>query len=335
MKSIKKHSIILMFITVLILFFVLKDNFLDIMNEILKMNIWLLLLAVIVIFLYWSFKALSTYLIARKYSKTIKLSTLIKQTIITQFFNGITPFSTGGQPMQVYMLTKNKISLANSTNIILQDFIVYQIALVLFGLFAIIMNANFNFFSNSTYLKKFVILGFMVNSLICIGVFILCFSKKVSRYLLKVGVNFGCKFKIIKNKDKVLEKGKEKIKEFQDSAKIYIKSKKLFVTGILVNILALALIYSIPLVLIKGMNISANIGLLTVIVSSAYVLLIGSFVPIPGGSGGIEFAFLQFFGNFLFNAELSALLLVWRFITYYLGIIIGGLLFNFYKVGDQ
>ena len=250
MKNIKKHSIILMFVTILILVLVLKDNFDDIISEIFRMNIWWLLFAAVIIFLYWSFKGLSTFLIARKYSKKIKLSTLVKQTIITQFFNGITPFSTGGQPMQVYMLTKNNISLANSTNIILQDFIVYQIALVLFGLFAITINANYNFFSNSTYLKKFVILGFIVNSVICIGVIVLCFSKKVSRFLLKKGINIGCKLKIIKDKEKILEKGKEKIKEFQDSAKIYMKSKKLFITGIVVNILALFLLYSIPLIFI-------------------------------------------------------------------------------------
>ena len=64
------------------------------------------------------------------------------------------------------------------------------------------------------------------------------------------------------------------------------------------------------------------------IVTSAYVMLIGSFVPIPGGSGGLEYGFVAFFGNFLVGAKLTAVMLIWRFITYYLGIIIGAIMMN-------
>ena len=70
------------------------------------------------------------------------------------------------------------------------------------------------------------------------------------------------------------------------------------------------------------------------LVSSAYVLLIGSFVPIPGASGGIEFGFLNFFNNFLGRGALTAVLIVWRFITYYFGMIIGALAFSLEKKGD-
>ena len=65
--------------------------------------------------------------------------------------------------------------------------------------------------------------------------------------------------------------------------------------------------------------------------TSAYVYIVGSFVPIPGASGGIEFSFTKFFGNFIGDDRIAAVLIVWRFITYYCGIIIGALLFNLEK----
>ena len=74
---------------------------------------------------------------------------------------------------------------------------------------------------------------------------------------------------------------------------------------------------------------------LTAIVASAYTLIIGSFVPIPGGTGGIEYGFLRFFGTFNTGATLSAILLIWRFITYYLGMILGGILFSTEKKGEE
>ena len=68
------------------------------------------------------------------------------------------------------------------------------------------------------------------------------------------------------------------------------------------------------------------------IVTSSYVMLIGSFVPIPGGTGGLEYGFVTFYGNFITGSKLSAALLVWRFITYYFGLILGSIALNIKKV---
>ena len=68
------------------------------------------------------------------------------------------------------------------------------------------------------------------------------------------------------------------------------------------------------------------------IVTCAYIMIIGSFVPIPGATGGLEFGFVQFFGNFITGSKLSAMMLVWRFITYYFGMIVGAIALNIKKV---
>jgi uncharacterized protein (TIRG00374 family) len=64
-------------------------------------------------------------------------------------------------------------------------------------------------------------------------------------------------------------------------------------------------------------------------------MLIGVFVPIPGGAGGIEYAFVAFFGFYLTRSPLMALLLMWRFVTYYFAILVGGLLIVFSKGRDK
>jgi hypothetical protein len=64
-------------------------------------------------------------------------------------------------------------------------------------------------------------------------------------------------------------------------------------------------------------------------------MLIGAFVPIPGGSGGIEFAFASFFGFYITGSTLMAMLLIWRFITYYLSILAGGLVLIFNRNGEE
>ena len=172
MKNLKKHSFILLLVTLLVLYLVLKDNFSQIMGLLLSMKLGSLLLAVIFIFLYWVFKSIAMYIVARHYSKSIKGFNIFKQIVITQFFNGITPFSTGGQPMQIYMLKKSNISLAKSTNIVMQDFMMYQVALVLYGIFAVVANYRFGFFESVPLLRRLVFLGFLINTLVCLMVVI-------------------------------------------------------------------------------------------------------------------------------------------------------------------
>ena len=88
---------------------------------------------------------------------------------------------------------------------------------------------------------------------------------------------------------------------------------------------------NIPYLLIKGVGIQENISIITVIVTSAYVMLIGSFVPIPGGTGGLEYGFIAFFGNFISGPILNALMLLWRFVTYYFGMILGAVILGLRK----
>ena len=70
----------------------------------------------------------------------------IKHNFITQFFNGITPFSTGGQPMEIYMINEHGISVSRATNFTIQSFIFYQIALVICGFLSVIFNYCFQMF---------------------------------------------------------------------------------------------------------------------------------------------------------------------------------------------
>ena len=74
-----------------------------------------------------------------------------------------------------------------------------------------------------------------------------------------------------------------------------------------------------------------KLNFINVLVTTAYVMTIGSFVPIPGGTGGIEYGFMYFFGYLIKGSVLSALMLVWRFITYYGGMLIGSICLLSYR----
>ena len=108
------------------------------------------------------------------------------------------------------------------------------------------------------------------------------------------------------------------------------KDKFSFFIMILLEFFALISLYLVPFALFCGIGIY-SINSLTCILIMAYVMLIGSFVPIPGGTGGLEYGFITFFGMVIKGSSLNAIMLLWRFITYYFGMILGAIILNFKK----
>lgn len=320
----------LFLLTTLILYFLLKDDFSNIVSEILSVNIFLLIISFVFAMLYWLFKSIVLYNFARKFNDNYSFKSSFRLQAVTQFFNAVTPFSSGGQPFQIYSLKKNGLTISDATNVTIEEFVVYQIALVFLGILAIFGNHLFNIFPYDGVLSKLVLLGFSINTLVIIILFIIAFGKKSNQFLIKLAINILSFFKIVKNRDKVLDNWNNYINNFHAGAKILIANKKDFCLNILYSFLGLICFYIVPLWILYSMGDFTSFNALQSIIASAYVMLIGSFVPLPGGTGGIEYGFIKFFGVFIISdTKLRALMLLWRFITFYMGIILGGIALNF------
>ena len=325
-KNIKKNTILLLIITGIVLYIVLKDDFKDIVDALAKIDIKYILLAFLFYALFIVIKGYVNYKITND-KKKLSLKEAIKHNIITQFFNGVTPFSTGGQPMEVYMLMEHDIPIAKATNQTIQSFIFYQIALVICGTIAVVNNFLFPIFPKVRILQLLVLLGFAINVLVVVFLILISRSKRVTNKLSEVSI------KILKKlKRKVDEEDiRQKFSDYHEGFKELRKRKRLFVGGVLLNIISLLCLYIVPMFLLYAMGDFSSLDINSTITASAYVYIIGGFVPIPGASGGIEYGFTKFFGNFIVGHKLSVVLLLWRFITYYVGVIIGALVFNFEK----
>ena len=59
--------------------------------------------------------------------------------------------------------------------------------------------------------------------------------------------------------------------------------------------------------------------------------MITAFIPVPGASGGSEGTYALLFSYLMGNILSSSSMLIWRFTTYYLVLIIGALVFAFNK----
>ena len=317
----------------IVLYFSLKDNYQEIISTILKMNYIWIFAAILALIIYRLCASLGHYYIIKANNGKVSYLKCFQINLMILFFHGITPFAGGGQPMEIYFLHKEGIPVTKATNITLQNFIVYQIALILTGLIALIYNHIFNVFPNDSLIKYLVVLGFLINTLVLVVTFILSFGKKTNKFIIEKGIHFLAKIKIIKEEKKTQEKCQKYLQSFHDNAIELKKNKKIVAFMELINIIGLMTMYSMPYPILRGMGI--NINIFKVITAIAYVMIIGSFVPIPGGTGGIEYSFIFFFQYLISGSILHAAMLVWRLISYYLGMIFGAIALSLYRKKEK
>ena len=119
--------------------------------------------------------------------------------------------------------------------------------------------------------------------------------------------------------------------QFHESILLFKGEKTLVLKLIILNIIRFTLQFSFPIFIIYLLGIDLkDVTLLSVISFSAFIMLANAFIPIPGASGGTELMFVGMFGLIISNpVEVTTVMLLWRFLSFYLIIIIGAIIFFF------
>lgn len=326
----KSNLLILIMVTCSILYITLKGEFTNILTILLKVNIAWLSMAIICIFLYWIIEAKTLHMMLRTYDKKLSYFNVLKLVLTTQFFNGITPFSTGGQPFQIYVLSKStKLKLSNITSASLHNFIVYQTVLVIMSTIAICTRYFFHVFPKDTPgLDMLVFIGFLLNIIIISALIIIASSPILTKKILSI-IYFVLKYTPLKKKLPGIQlKYNHIVKEFHKDILALMADKYTYYKAIMLNILKLLSFYTVAYFISLAVDFD-HISIIQALVASAYVMLITSIVPLPGASGGAEMGFLVFFGSFIIGPQATAIMLLWRFITYYIGLFTGLITFYF------
>lgn len=332
----RKNFIYTMVLSLVLLVFFLYQDFINIIGALLHASLPWLILGIISMMIFWFLEAQVYYSILRKYTTDISLGQMFKLTLATQFFNGITPFSTGGQPFQIYILNnESKLGLGEITSASVQNFIIYQVTLVIYCLLALGIHFFQPILLFGRYSTAIILVGFSLNLLVIGFLFIVSMNQKFLNFVSTFGLNFLVKIKIIKHKEKRRDQLLHFTKTFSENMKLLKTEPSLLIQGLCLTAIRLTIFYMVSYFVCRALGLQ-DITLVEAILASAYTMLITSIVPLPGASAGAEFGFLVFFSSFIAGPVATAIMLVWRFITYYIGLIVGFLVFFFgYKPDEQ
>ena len=269
----------------------------------------------------WICETITLHLPMKKMYPHQTITNSIKVTMIGLLFNNVTPFSSGGQPMQAYELTKTGKRVSDSLSALAMKFIITQIALVVTTL--LVVAIEFDFFAN--LMQNFVwlaIVGFAINILAIIVVIIAGIKKRAITIFTTPIIKFLGKIRIIKNPDKTIEKLDESIDNFRGQFQFMRKQKKMVLFMFLTAVIQSLAYYSITYMVYRAFG-NYGISFWQIIPVQAFLLLLMTFIPTPGSGLGAEGGFLLLFNSIFKEGTINMSILFWRIYTFYLPIIIG------------
>lgn len=276
---------------------------------------------ILCLIIYWSCDSLTLHLPIKKMYKNQKLTNSIKVAMIGQLFNNITPFSSGGQPMQAYELTKTGKRVSDSLSAMAVKFIVTQTALVVTTLIVILF--EFSFFAQ--IMQNFVwiaIIGFSINVLAIIVVIIAGIKKRAITIITNPIIRFLGKVKILKYPENTIEKLDYSIDNFRAQFQLIKNEKKMVFLMFLAAVIQSLSYYSITYMVYRAFG-NIGISFWQIIPVQAFLLLIMTFIPTPGSGLGAEGGFLLLFNSIFKEGTINMSILFWRMYTFYLPIIVG------------
>lgn len=247
----------------------------------------------------------------------------LKYSFIGFFFSYITPSSTGGQPMQMYHMKKDKIKIGYSTLIMLLITIAYKSVLILMALGFMM----FNFGTVEQYagdMKWLIVLGFVLN-LSFIALLLLVFLKPIwARALGIKTVGLLSKLRVIKRKNK--DKYTEKVIRICDTYAMgtdYIKKNLAVVFKIFVlTALQRICLFSVTWIVYKAYGLSGT-SFIDILTLQIIIAVAVEMLPLPGAAGISEGCFLLTFTEIFGEELVKPALLINRGITFYLILLIG------------
>ncbi|MDR1665008.1 MAG: flippase-like domain-containing protein [Clostridiales bacterium] len=286
------------------------------------MDFFWLAATVACVFLFWLTDGIILHLYIKTKYKEHRFVSTFKTTAIGFLYNCLTPFASGGQPMQVYDMAKGGVDAGDAASYITVKSIVYQICLTVFAVVSAIFTLRF-FNENIPHFIWFFAVGIAVNAAFVAAAFVIIVNKaaatKLGMFFLKILV----RLRIVKNKEKAVDSLNKHISLFNESFQAIYQKKWLLASSFLVTLIQLALYYSLPYFIYRGFHLSG--GAFGLMVSAQAILtLITAFFPMPGSSGAVETGFYFFFEMFFAYDAIMPAMIIWRMLTYYLCIIGGG-----------
>ena len=316
--------ILLIFITYYVIF---RDQDLnELYQDIIKLNPKYLIVAALLMLLFFSLEAFNVKSTLKKLNDKLPFKKALGYTFVCFLFSSITPGAAGGQPMEIYYLTKEKIKVSHSTIALLTHLLGAKVSGLLLGILGVILKPSLL----DHKLIYFFIIGSLFNA-IPLTISIVCiFYPKVALKVVNWLVKILKKLKI-KNIENIASKINAELEVYQEGSDLMKKQKAQFIKVFNISNIQMIVSFMVPFFIYKSFGLS-GVTIWEFIIIQAVLHSTVCSVPLPGAVGITETAFMLIYGLVYPANLLQSALLINRFISFYLFVFISLLAYIIIKI---
>ena len=247
----------------------------------------------------------------------------VKIAMMGFYYNLVTPFASGSQPMQIYALNKYDINLSKSIAIVTNKTVLFQTVVTIYS--AVIIFLNIEVLKNE--LPSMLVLmsiGMVMNIVSLLGGMLIVLTPNTMKIIVKVIVNILYRLNIFKSLNKKIHTINKFIDEYSYSIKLFIKNKKALCLSIILTIIQLTVFFSISYCVYKAFNLN-GLSLFEVLSLQVFLYMSVSPIPTPGNVGANEVAFLTIFANVFPGNIIGYSVFLYSIYVYYFLVVVCGL----------
>ena len=253
---------------------------------------WLVPGIALVAFFIWGESIIIWYMM-RSSGICLKKRTCFLFSSVGFFFSCITPSASGGQPMQIYYMKKEKISIPVSTVILMIVTITYKLVLVVIGVGIAIFGRGFLHKYLEGILPVFY-LGLALNIFCVTFMTILVFHPLLAKAILVKGMKLLERLHLMKKKEGRLKKLEDSIDTYRNTA-AYLKNNPFVIVKVIgITFIQRMALFAVTWFVYQAFGLHGT-GFWEILFLQAVISVSVDMLPLPGGMGISETLFLNIF----------------------------------------
>ena len=274
---------------------------------------WLIPGIALVAFFIWGESIIIWYMM-RSSGIQLKKRTCFLFSSVGFFFSCITPSASGGQPMQIYYMKKEKISIPVSTVILMIVTITYKLVLVVIGIGIAIFGRGFLHKYLEGILPVFY-LGLALNIFCVTFMTILVFHPLLAKAIMVKGMKLLERLHLVKKKDGRLKKLEDSMDTYRNTA-AYLKNNPFVIVKVIgITFIQRMALFAVTWFVYQAFGLHGT-GFWEILFLQAVISVSVDMLPLPGGMGISETLFLNIFSP-VFGGRLRPGMVLSRGLGYY------------------
>lgn len=305
----------------------------------LKTSWFYLLFAVVSLLLCFVLKGSKLSVFCKSMTGKFHFKTCFETGIIGHYYNNVTPLAVGGQPFEIYHLSKHGVHGGVATSLPIATFFLNQFAFVILGITSLaLISYNDLYTIFPAAFKVMAIVGLICCMLMPLIVLVFSLTPRIGAALVKFAIFLGGKLRIVKTPDETRYKTMKTVVHNSQCIKKMATRPISFVAAFIMSFLEQLANVSIAYFTLKffGFDLPSR-GLIEwlYIVQICFMLNAAiSFIPTPGNSGAADLSFYMLFKSGLAVGLAFPAMVIWRGLSFYSYIVIGFLFATVKKKHD-